>query len=473
MAQATSAGDVAPPGITRKVLVEGSGPSPLPGWTVAVKYTGYLPSGEVLDSSSSRGDGVQHITLGGRAPLLPGLVQGLQLMRAGETAELTIPPHLAYGDAGMPDADPPIPPSCVIRMHVEMLSCTAPAGSGGSQASQGEAEGKGEGTGASNADADAATPGVVDQRFANGFGMDFVAAAARHKEEGNKLLQSAPASASSSSSSSSSSTSSSGKLAASLAAYEQALACLDQAVAVNAVDAEQRKEEIRSLRVVLHSNSAAVYLRQRQWQLAVAAADAALAIEPSHDKAQYRKAKALQGLGKREEALVLVRALLAVRPTDAACIALLAELDATTAGAAAAAATAGAGAGAGASASASSAGSAAARASSSGTAGGSVAAAAAAGGGKAAALDPLAAAARALAQGKGGLYADKPNYDAPLPDLKPAPGAVGMAVDAASAVVKSVWSLVTAPVGWIAGACCSRRRGGSTNTGVAGHTKEE
>lgn len=112
----TPARVASPVGGTVKVetIVEGKGPLVLPDDTVAVIYTGKLMNGTVFDSNA------------GKAPLvfplnqvIPGWQQGLQKMRAGGRAKLTIPAALGYGAAGAP---PTIPPNADLVFDVQLIA---------------------------------------------------------------------------------------------------------------------------------------------------------------------------------------------------------------------------------------------------------------------------------------------------------------------------------------------------------------
>ena len=51
--------------------------------------------------------------------MIKGWDQGIKTMKKGENAVLTVPPELAYGEAGSP---PTIPPNATLRFDVELLS---------------------------------------------------------------------------------------------------------------------------------------------------------------------------------------------------------------------------------------------------------------------------------------------------------------------------------------------------------------
>ena len=59
---------------------------------------------------------------------------------------------------------------------------------------------------------------------------------------------------------------------------------------------------VLSALVAVHSNLALCYLRQGRPGPALDSADRALALEPGHEKARYRRCQALVALGRLEEA---------------------------------------------------------------------------------------------------------------------------------------------------------------------------
>ncbi|MFJ5262923.1 FKBP-type peptidyl-prolyl cis-trans isomerase [Streptomyces sp. NPDC088387] len=82
-----------------KDVWEGDGPVAKAGDTVSVHYVGVaFSSGEEFDASWNRGTPLQFQL--GVGQVIAGWDQGVQGMKVGGRRQLTIPPHLAYGDRG-------------------------------------------------------------------------------------------------------------------------------------------------------------------------------------------------------------------------------------------------------------------------------------------------------------------------------------------------------------------------------------
>ena len=94
--------------------VEGTGASPSTTDEVTVHYEGETADGVVFDSSYERGKPMSFAVTG----VIGGWTEGLQLMKVGGKARLTIPSHLGYGDKGSP---PKIPPKATLTFTVELL----------------------------------------------------------------------------------------------------------------------------------------------------------------------------------------------------------------------------------------------------------------------------------------------------------------------------------------------------------------
>lgn len=103
-----------PSGLASKVLQVGLGQThPGPKSMVTVHYTGWTTDGRMFESSLKDGKPIT-------APLnqlIPGWVEGVQLMRAGEKRRFWIPGALAYDNSSDPDM-----PKGMLVFDIELLS---------------------------------------------------------------------------------------------------------------------------------------------------------------------------------------------------------------------------------------------------------------------------------------------------------------------------------------------------------------
>lgn len=106
----------APSGLWYTDVAVGQGDSAVPGRTVTVHYTGWLPNGSKFDSSRDRGEPFA-FTLGA-GQVISGWDEGVKGMRVGGRRKLVLPPAMAYGEAGAP---PAIPPGATLVFDVEVL----------------------------------------------------------------------------------------------------------------------------------------------------------------------------------------------------------------------------------------------------------------------------------------------------------------------------------------------------------------
>ena len=100
-------------GLIFKELTAGTGTSPKATDRVKVHYHGSLIDGTVFDSSVDRGEPVTFAL----DQVVKGWTEGLQMMKVGGKAKLTIPPELAYGPGGRAG----IPANATLIFEVELL----------------------------------------------------------------------------------------------------------------------------------------------------------------------------------------------------------------------------------------------------------------------------------------------------------------------------------------------------------------
>ena len=106
-------------GLVKRVVKEGSGPSPAATDTVKVHYHGTLRDGTVFDSSVERGEPAEF-------PLnrvIPCWTEAVQTMKVGEKAHITCPSEIAYGDRGFP---PKIGGGAALAFDVELIEIAKP-----------------------------------------------------------------------------------------------------------------------------------------------------------------------------------------------------------------------------------------------------------------------------------------------------------------------------------------------------------
>ena len=108
-------------GLQYQILTEGKGAKPAATDGVKVHYKGTLLDGKTFDSSYDRGEPAVMPLQG----VIPGWVEGLQLMPVGSKYTFWIPAKLAYGE----QAPPMIGPNQTLVFEVELLDIVkAPSG---------------------------------------------------------------------------------------------------------------------------------------------------------------------------------------------------------------------------------------------------------------------------------------------------------------------------------------------------------
>lgn len=118
-----------PSGLRYEITKPATGAAPKLGQVAKIHYTGSFVSGQVFDSSlQARQEGVapQPVDILVQTPTqenpqgaIAGMVEGLQKLGVGGKAKFYIPPHLAYGDEGVPQIG--IPPGATLVFEVEMF----------------------------------------------------------------------------------------------------------------------------------------------------------------------------------------------------------------------------------------------------------------------------------------------------------------------------------------------------------------
>ncbi|GAB1457014.1 hypothetical protein MASR2M48_23220 [Spirochaetota bacterium] len=98
----------------------GSGPKPLETDTVRVDYVGTFIDGKEFDSSIKGGEPAVFPV----AMVIPGWVEGIQLMPVGSKYKFYIPSALAYGEQGSQGG---IQPNTMLIFEVELLGIEAEA----------------------------------------------------------------------------------------------------------------------------------------------------------------------------------------------------------------------------------------------------------------------------------------------------------------------------------------------------------
>jgi len=116
-AQPASAATATPPaaGLIFRSLREGTGARPTAADTVQVHYRGTLTNGTEFDSSYQRNAPASFPL----SRVIRCWTEGVQRMKVGGKAQLTCPPHLAYGQRG---AGGVIPPNATLLFEIELLA---------------------------------------------------------------------------------------------------------------------------------------------------------------------------------------------------------------------------------------------------------------------------------------------------------------------------------------------------------------
>lgn len=108
-----------PTGLVAVDLVKPEGRPVAPGDKVSVHYELSLEDGTVLDSSRDRGEPAEFQV--GQHQVVPGFEEAVTGMVEGAIRRATLPPELAYGEAGIPGL---IPPDAPVTLLIELMNVT-------------------------------------------------------------------------------------------------------------------------------------------------------------------------------------------------------------------------------------------------------------------------------------------------------------------------------------------------------------
>jgi peptidyl-prolyl cis-trans isomerase A (cyclophilin A) len=108
---------VMPSGLRTMIEKTGDGAPIKTGDKVSLHCTGTLMDGTKFWSSYDGGQPLD-VTLGVSPRLIPGMEEGIALLKQGGKAKLIIPPNIGYGERGQP---PVIPPNSWLVFDIEIL----------------------------------------------------------------------------------------------------------------------------------------------------------------------------------------------------------------------------------------------------------------------------------------------------------------------------------------------------------------
>ena len=103
-------------GLRYEELECGGGEEAAGGMSVTITYVASLEDGAAFASSEDQGG--EFVFPLGRGQVISGLDEGVRGMKVGGSRRLTIPPEIAYGDAGLP---PDVGPGETVIYEVELL----------------------------------------------------------------------------------------------------------------------------------------------------------------------------------------------------------------------------------------------------------------------------------------------------------------------------------------------------------------
>ena len=127
-------------GLQYIITQKGSGVKPAEGSNINISYAGYLENGTLFDSNiesvlkqfgkydenraKQNGYAPLVFPVGKKDGLIPGFLEGVNLMTIGDKGTLFIPAKLAYGERGAGNV---IPPNSNIIFEIELVDVPSPA----------------------------------------------------------------------------------------------------------------------------------------------------------------------------------------------------------------------------------------------------------------------------------------------------------------------------------------------------------
>lgn len=113
-----------PRGVRFVFRERGTGPLPVPGSRVALRYTGFLPDGHIFDATAASGGPLRFRV--GRQEVIAGFDELMPLLPVGSRVRAWIPAELAYGAKGVRDPDDDsrflIPPNTELVFELLIVS---------------------------------------------------------------------------------------------------------------------------------------------------------------------------------------------------------------------------------------------------------------------------------------------------------------------------------------------------------------
>jgi FKBP-type peptidyl-prolyl cis-trans isomerase FkpA len=106
-------------GLYTQDLVVGTGTEATKGRRVQVHYSGWLPNGDLFDSSRLRSQAFAFDLGANPRQVIAGWDEGLLGMKVGGKRKLVIPSELGYGERGN---EPVIPGNAVLIFDVELMN---------------------------------------------------------------------------------------------------------------------------------------------------------------------------------------------------------------------------------------------------------------------------------------------------------------------------------------------------------------